>query len=117
MQVSPVVQRRPGYRKPCSAPRRRAHIVSWMEPHRPVVGRNSTGGALIVASAKPGGELGMKLKASVGNGALRISLWARNLTDKEYREWGIDFATLGFAGATWGRPRSYGIDLVYRVGG
>ena len=51
-----------------------------------------------------------------GNSSLRISLWVRNLTDKEYREWGIDFATLGFAGATWGRPRSYGIDLVYRVG-
>ena len=51
-----------------------------------------------------------------GNGALRISLWVRNLTDKEYREWGIDFATLGFAGATWGRPRSFGIDFVYQVG-
>ena len=51
-----------------------------------------------------------------GNGALRISLWVRNLTDREYREWGIDFATLGFAGATWGRPRSFGIDFVYQVG-
>lgn len=52
-----------------------------------------------------------------GNGALRLSVWVKNLTDKEYREWGIDFATLGFAGATWGRPRTYGIDLVFQVGG
>ena len=51
-----------------------------------------------------------------GNGRLRVSLWAKNLADKEYREWGIDFATLGFAGATWGRPRSYGIDFVLQVG-
>ena len=54
---------------------------------------------------------------SFGDGdALRISLWVKNLADKEFREWGIDFATLGFAGATWGRPRSYGIDLVYQLG-
>ena len=44
---------------------------------------------------------------------LRLSAWAKNLTDEEYREWGIDFGTLGFAGATYGRPRTFGIDAVY----
>jgi iron complex outermembrane receptor protein len=31
-------------------------------------------------------------------GRLRISAWGKNLADEEYREWGIDFASLGFAG-------------------
>jgi len=51
-----------------------------------------------------------------GGGELRISLWIKNLADEEYREWGIDFASLGYAGATWGQPRTYGIDLVYQMG-
>ena len=52
----------------------------------------------------------------LGGGDLRISLWIKNLADEEYREWGIDFASLGYAGATWGQPRTYGIDLVYQMG-
>ncbi|MYF11459.1 MAG: TonB-dependent receptor, partial [Gammaproteobacteria bacterium] len=52
----------------------------------------------------------------LGGGDLRISLWIKNLADEEYREWGIDFASLGYAGATWGQPRTYGIDLVYQIG-
>lgn len=48
-----------------------------------------------------------------GDGALRVSLWGRNLTDEEYRQWGIDFGTLGFAGAVYGEPRTYGIDITY----
>ena len=48
-------------------------------------------------------------------GRLRISGWVSNLADKEYREWGIDFASLGFAGNTYGRPRTYGIDVVYSL--
>ena len=49
-------------------------------------------------------------------GRLRVSGWVSNLADKEYREWGIDFASLGFTGNTFGRPRTYGIDLVYSFG-
>jgi iron complex outermembrane receptor protein len=29
---------------------------------------------------------------------LRVSLWGKNLTDEEYRNWGIDFGSLGWAG-------------------
>lgn len=47
------------------------------------------------------------------NGALRVSAWGKNLTDEEYREWGIDFGSLGYAGNTFGTPRTYGIDVVY----
>ena len=50
----------------------------------------------------------------LGEGSnLRLSGWVKNATDEEYREWGIDFASLGWAGATYGRPRTYGFDLVY----
>lgn len=48
------------------------------------------------------------------NGQLLVAGWGKNLTDEEYREWGIDFSSLGFAGNTFGRPRTYGIDFVYR---
>lgn len=53
---------------------------------------------------------------NLGGCGLRISLWIKNLADEECREWGIDFASLGYAGATWGQPRTYGIDLVYQIG-
>ncbi len=52
---------------------------------------------------------------SVGtDGELRLSAWVKNLTDEEYREWGIDFGALGFAGNTWNQPRTFGLDVVYR---
>lgn len=47
------------------------------------------------------------------SGSLRVAGWVKNATDEEYREWGIDFSTIGFAGATYGRPRTYGVDVVY----
>ncbi|GAB3269695.1 TonB-dependent receptor [Parahaliea aestuarii] len=47
------------------------------------------------------------------SGNLRVAAWVKNATDEEYREWGIDFATLGFAGNTYGRPRTYGVDVIY----
>jgi iron complex outermembrane receptor protein len=51
---------------------------------------------------------------SVGdNGNLRISAWSKNVTDEEYQEWGIDFATLGYAGNIFGQPRTFGLDAVY----
>jgi len=49
-------------------------------------------------------------------GSLRVSAWGKNLTDEEYREWGIDFSTLGYAGNVYGRPRTYGVDVVYEFG-
>jgi iron complex outermembrane receptor protein len=49
----------------------------------------------------------------VFGGLLQVSAWGRNLTDEEYREWGIDFATLGFAIDSFQEKRSYGLDLVY----
>ncbi len=49
-------------------------------------------------------------------GNLRISAWGKNLADEEYEEWGIDFASLGFAGNTFGRARTYGVDFVFNFG-
>lgn len=49
-------------------------------------------------------------------GNLMLAAWGRNLTDEEYREWGIDFTTLGFAINSFKEKRSYGVDLIYRYG-
>lgn len=49
-------------------------------------------------------------------GVLRVSAWGKNLADEEYEEWGIDFASLGFAGNTFGRARTYGVDFVFNFG-
>ena len=40
-----------------------------------------------------------------------LSLWARNITNKHYRAWGIDFGGLGYAGNTYGLPQTFGIEL------
>ena len=47
-------------------------------------------------------------------GNFRLSLWGRNLTDEEVREWGIDFGQLGFAVATYKELAHYGLDLTYQ---
>ncbi|MCB1630482.1 MAG: TonB-dependent receptor [Pseudomonadales bacterium] len=44
---------------------------------------------------------------------LRVSLWGKNLTDEEYINFGIDFGAIGWAGAVYGEPRTYGFDVVY----
>lgn len=51
----------------------------------------------------------------VDGGDLEISLWGKNLTDKEYRNMGTDFGGLGYAVASFGTPRTYGLDIVYQM--
>ena len=46
----------------------------------------------------------------VGGGKLEIGIWGDNLTNEKTLVYGIDFGSLGFAGATFKKPRSYGID-------
>jgi|GEM_PF-490177 len=48
-----------------------------------------------------------------GKNRLRLSLWGKNLTDENYRSWGIDFGSLGFTGDVFGEPRTYGLDIRY----
>lgn len=55
-----------------------------------------------------------ELSVGDGGGELRLSAWVKNFTDEEYREWGIDFGTLGYAGNTWNQPRTFGFDAIYR---
>ncbi len=49
----------------------------------------------------------------MGAGTLKLAAWGKNLTDKEYREFGIDFGLLGFAVNNYGEMRSAGLELVY----
>ncbi len=47
-------------------------------------------------------------------GRLQLALWGQNLSDEEYRVYGIpSFSALGFAGANYNTPRSYGLDIIY----
>ncbi len=50
------------------------------------------------------------------SGTFELALWGRNLLDQKYRIFGIDFNTLGYAGNTYGAPRTFGADLTWRWG-
>lgn len=52
-----------------------------------------------------------------GDGHFEFSLWGRNITGKEYRDFGIDFGILGFTINTFAPLRAYGADFVYRFKG
>ena len=47
----------------------------------------------------------------LGNGTLRAALWARNLFDKEYNSYGMNFGALGAIVANYGEPRTWGLDV------
>ena len=47
---------------------------------------------------------------NLGGGKLDIGLWGDNLLNQKRLTYGIDFGGLGFAGATFNKPVSYGID-------
>lgn len=50
----------------------------------------------------------------VGNGSLRVSLWAKNLFDEDYPSYGINFgADLGLKVEKYGDPRTYGVEVAY----
>lgn len=55
------------------------------------------------------------IAVGAGKGTLRVSLWGKNLGDEEYRAYGIDWGSLGFAGVNFGEPRTYGMDVVYTL--
>lgn len=49
----------------------------------------------------------------VGKGNIKVAAWGRNLGNKKYREWGIDFGALGFSSVNFKELRSYGLDVSY----
>jgi outer membrane protein OmpA-like peptidoglycan-associated protein len=50
----------------------------------------------------------------LAKGSLDLGVFARNLFDKKYRNFGIDFGSaLGFAIDTYGPPRTFGIEMAY----
>lgn len=53
----------------------------------------------------------------IGDSKLRVSLWGRNLTDEDYREFSFNYgASLGLNLAQYGEPRTYGIDFAVLMG-
>ncbi|XHS01473.1 hypothetical protein ACFB49_30780 [Sphingomonas sp. DBB INV C78] len=69
--------------------------------------------------ASPGqGTLSARLTLSEialgGTGAMmEISAWGENLADNDKLLYGIDFGGLGFGGASFAEPRSFGIDVKF----
>ncbi|HEY4544818.1 MAG TPA: TonB-dependent receptor [Pedomonas sp.] len=47
---------------------------------------------------------------AVGGSTMEIGIWGDNLTNDENISYSIDFGSLGFAGSTFKKPRTYGID-------
>lgn len=47
---------------------------------------------------------------NLGSGKLDVGVWGDNLLNQRRLAYGIDFGSLGFAGATFGKPITYGID-------
>ena len=61
-------------------------------------------------------RLGLSDISLGGAGSMRFALWGRNLADEEYKVYGADLGVnqgLGYAGNSFGAPRSYGIDFIY----
>jgi iron complex outermembrane receptor protein len=50
----------------------------------------------------------------IGRVTAMLSLWGKNLTNKNYRTSGTDFGSLGFAVNTYGEKRTYGVDLAVK---
>ena len=42
---------------------------------------------------------------------LNLTLWGKNLTNKEYVVRSVDFGALGYATTIYGDPRTYGLTL------
>ena len=54
---------------------------------------------------------------ALGDSKLRVSLWGRNLTDEDYREFSFNYgASLGLNLAQYGEPRTYGLDFAVLMG-
>jgi hypothetical protein len=52
---------------------------------------------------------------AVGDGALSVGLWGRNLTDDDYRTFSFNYGpALGLVLAQYGEESTYGVDLIYR---
>lgn len=52
---------------------------------------------------------------SVRHMKAEVSFWMDNITDKAYRQAGLDFGSLGFAGNVYGVPRTLGVDVKLKL--
>lgn len=52
-------------------------------------------------------------EVKVGDGMMRFALWGKNLTDDDYANFGVNFASLGPITKQYGEPRTYGLDVTY----
>ncbi len=83
--------------------------VSRGGPTVPVLYENREMDARTVVDARLSLE-----NVEVGDGAMRFTLWGKNLTDEDYSTYGINFGNeLGLITQNYGDPRTYGIEIAY----
>ncbi|MBK6512003.1 MAG: hypothetical protein IPG06_22930 [Haliea sp.] len=50
----------------------------------------------------------------VGDGAMRFTLWGKNLTDEDYSTYGINYSNdISLLAQNYGDPRTFGIPVAY----
>ena len=49
----------------------------------------------------------------LAKGSLDIAVFGRNLFNRSYRVWGVDFIAFGYAANIFGPPRTFGLQLTY----
>ena len=47
---------------------------------------------------------------AIGRAKLGLGVWGDNLTDQRNIDFGIDFGSLGYASASFKKPRTFGVD-------
>lgn len=78
-------------------------------PDRPVIYEPMKADERLLVNARLSLE-----KIPVGEGAMQVSLWSKNLFNQDYRNNGTNFGnSLGTVVAMFGEPRTYGLDLTY----
>ena len=64
-------------------------------------------------AARPDHNLRARLSLSditLGAGKMEVGIWGDNLTNQKNIDFAIDFSGLGYAGASFKQPRTYGVD-------
>jgi iron complex outermembrane receptor protein len=83
----------------------------WIDKHITFAGARQDG---VDTPAK--GLLNARAQWDVSDN-LSLALWGRNLTDESYRVAGIEFYdNFGYALGIGNEPRTYGVDITYRIG-
>lgn len=94
-----------------------AHVNTYWQDEVAFIANNQTLGAQANAGwayALVNGRLQFA-EIPFQEGTLDLALFGRNIFDRKYRSYGIDFGSgLGYSGNLYGNPRTFGLQMVYK---